>query len=150
MKVLNTLYADIFYDNATSGLTATTLKNAIDELSGIANVDISAATVTLDNSNFTGLLSASDDDMQSALDILDAVDAEAIPYDNSTSNLIADNVNKAIDVLYQLLFPEISEFSGGSPDTNDFVYTLEGGDPSSSEPDQTVDGGDPQNPGDGG
>jgi hypothetical protein len=142
MKILNTLYADIFYDNTTSGLTATTLKSAIDEISGIANIDITASTVDLDNSNFTGLLSAADDNLQSAFDILDAVDAEAIPYDNSTSNLIANNVKKAIDALHQLFFSALNVFDGGAPDTNTYVYALDGGSPDDGSTVLAVDGGD--------
>ena len=109
-----------------------------------------ASGIIVDSSGFSGVLSIADTNVQAALQTLDAIDGTGIEYDNSSTNLIAVNVQEAIDALYQLLFPEISQFSGGSPDTNDFVYTLEGGDPSSSEPDQTVDGGDPQNPGDGG
>ena len=109
----------------------------------------SASGVTVDSSGFSGVLSASDTNVQAALATIDAIDGTGIAYDNSNTNLIATNVQQAIDALYALLFPEITSFDGGSPNTNDFVYTLEGGDPS-TEPDQTVDGGDPQDPVDGG
>lgn len=109
----------------------------------------SASGVTVDSSGFSGVLSIADTNVQAALATIDAIDGTGIAYDNSNTNLIATNVQQAIDALYALLFPEITSFDGGSPDTNDFVYTLEGGDPS-TEPDQTVDGGDPQDPVDGG
>jgi hypothetical protein len=141
MKILNTLYADIFYDNTNSGLSATTLKNAIDEISGVANIQLVAATLDLDNDNFIGLLSAADNNAQSAFDILDAVDAEAIPYDNSTSNLIANSVKQAIDALHQLFFSALRVFDGGSPDTNTYVYALDGGSPDDGATVLSVDGG---------
>lgn len=146
MRILNKVYADIFYDNTTSGLTATTIQAALDELNANkANINISSSNTTVDTSGFSGVLSSSDTNVQAALETLDAIDGTGIAYDNSNTNLIATNIQQAIDALYALLFPEIASFDGGAPDTNNFVYVLDGGDPS-TEPDQSVDGGDPQGP----
>jgi hypothetical protein len=46
MKILSKLYADIFYDNTTSGLTADTIKKALDELN-LRKADINVLSSNL-------------------------------------------------------------------------------------------------------
>jgi hypothetical protein len=142
MKILSTLYADVFYDNSTSGLTATTISAALNELAALVNVEIDSSTVSIDNENFSGLLANADDNIQSALDIIDVIDSGDIPYDNTTSNLIASDVKSAIDALHQLFFSALTVFDGGAPDTNTYVYALDGGDPDMGVSTLSVDGGD--------
>jgi hypothetical protein len=48
MKILNTLFADIFYDNNQSGLKAQTIKQALDELNVVKpNLDVLTGTLQL-------------------------------------------------------------------------------------------------------
>lgn len=146
MKILNRLFAEVFYDNTQSQLDAETLNAAIDELNSKkldADAPISLDSITIDTESFTGLLSSDDDNIQSAFDTLDKVDADVLPYDNSISNLIASNIRDAIDAMYQLFFPLLTSFNGGPADGDNLIYTLDGGDPFSSEPMFSVDGGDP-------
>jgi hypothetical protein len=105
-----------------------------------------ASGITVDASGFSGVLSASDTNVQAALETLDAIDGSGIAYDNTTSRLIADNVQQAIDALYQLLFPEIGSFDGGAPSSTNYVYALDGGEPDGAGQVLSVDGGDPVGP----
>jgi hypothetical protein len=105
-----------------------------------------ASDITVDASGFSGALSASDTNLQAALETLDAIDGTGIAYDNSTTNLIATNMQEAIDALYQLLFPEIASFDGGAPSSTNFVYSLDGGDPDGEDQTLSADGGDPLGP----
>lgn len=103
-----------------------------------------ASAVTVDASGFSGVLSASDTNVQAALETLDAIDGTGIAYDNTETNLIASNIQDAIDALYQLFFPSVTSFDGGAPSSADYVYSLDGGVPSGSGQTLSVDGGDPQ------
>ena len=102
----------------------------------------SASGITVDSSGFSGVLSVSDTNVQAALETIDAIDGTGIAYDNTETNLIASNMQDAIDALYQLLFPEIASFDGGAPSSTDYVYSLDGGDPSGSGQTLSADGGD--------
>ena len=72
--------------------TAQTLSGAINELAGGTGA-ISASNVTYDNTT-SGLTA---DDVQEAIDEINAKDAGDIAYDNQTSGLVATNVQSAID-----------------------------------------------------
>jgi hypothetical protein len=109
-------------------------------------IPTAASGITVDASGFSGVLSASDTNLQAALETLDAIDGTGIAYDNSTTNLIATNMQEAIDALYQLLFPEIASFDGGAPSSTNFVYSLDGGDPDGEDQTLSADGGDPLGP----
>jgi hypothetical protein len=83
---------DVTYDNATSGLTATDVQAALDELAGSGG----AEDVTYDNAT-SGLTAT---DVQAALDELAGTgDAEDVTYDNATSGLTATDVQAALDEL---------------------------------------------------
>lgn len=103
-----------------------------------------ASSVTVDASGFSGVLSASDTNVQAALDTIDTIDGTGIAYDNTETNLIASNLQDAVDALYQLFFPSLTSFDGGTPSSTDYVYSLDGGVPSGSGQTLSVDGGDPQ------
>ncbi len=75
----------ISYDNATSGLTATEVQAAIDEVEG--RLDTAETNIS---TNATGL-------SDHLADPTDAHDASAISYDNATSGLIATDTQAAID-----------------------------------------------------
>jgi hypothetical protein len=105
-----------------------------------------ASGIGVNTSGFTGLLSINDSTLQAALNTLDAVNSQDIPYDNSISGLNASTVKEAIDRLFEILQPiAFAEgYDGGSPETTqqEFLVILDGGEPD-SEPTQTIDGGDP-------
>ena len=93
---------DVSYDNTTSGLQATEVQSAIDELnSEIDNISLDAEDVSYDNTT-SGLQAT---DVQEAIDELKSdmdnyvVDADQVDYDNSTSGLQATDVQNAIDEL---------------------------------------------------
>jgi len=78
--------AAVPYDNATSGLAATDVQAAIDEIQGDAS--------KIDYDNATSGLAATD--VKGAIDEI-AGDCSVITYDNSTSGLAATDVQAAID-----------------------------------------------------
>jgi hypothetical protein len=85
----NTLSADsddIVYDNATSGLTATNVKAAIDEVEGRVDT-IEGATYVNEFNGRTGNVSPAASDY----------DANQVDYDGATSGLVATDVQAAID-----------------------------------------------------
>lgn len=86
--------AAIGYDNTQSGLTASNVQDAIDELAGDTK---SAAEITYDNSQ-SGLAAT---DVQDALDEIVGgignLTASDIGYDNSQSGLTASDTQSAID-----------------------------------------------------
>ena len=93
---------DVSYDNTTSGLQATEVQSAIDELSAeVDNISLDAEDVSYDNTD-SGLQAT---DVQEAIDELKSdidnylVDADQVDYDNSTSGLQATDVQNAIDEL---------------------------------------------------
>jgi hypothetical protein len=87
----------ISYDNTTSGLTATNMQAAIDELEN--EID------------------ASDGGLSDHLaDTTDAHDASAISYDNSSSGLSADEVQAAIDEVEARVDTAESNISGNDTD----------------------------------
>src|SRR5690606_2278688 len=111
----------IAYDNTTSGLAATNVQAAIDELIGLAgglsdilvdngdgtytHTTVSGAVVTIDANTVSvtvvdGVYTFLDGDNQ----IITTIDtnADAIAYDNTTSGLAATNVQAAIDELASL------------------------------------------------
>src|SRR5690606_13673778 len=112
----------IAYDNATSGLAATTVQDAIDELIGLAGgisdilvdngdgtythttvsgavivIDANTVSVTVANGVYTFL--------DAAGNTITAIDtnADAIIYDNTTSGLTATDVQAALDELVDAL-----------------------------------------------
>jgi hypothetical protein len=93
----------ISYDNTTSGLTATDAKAAIDEVEG--RVDTAETNIGTNATNHTDHLN----------DTLDAHDASAISYDNTTSGLTASQTNAAIDEVY------------AEKGSNNGIATLDGG-----------------------
>ena len=88
---------DIPYDNTTSGLSATDLQAAVDELAQGGSA--AASAVSYDNTG-SGLLAT---DVQDAIDELanggggSTPAASVIPYNNTGSGLTASNVQDAID-----------------------------------------------------
>lgn len=93
---------DVSYDNTVSGLEATEVQSAIDELnSEIDNMSLDAGDVSYDNTD-SGMQAT---DVQEAIDELKSdmdnyvVDADQVDYDNTTSGLQATDVQNAIDEL---------------------------------------------------
>ena len=94
---------EVTYDNTTSGLAATDVKAAIDEVAAASSDDQTSAEVTYDNTT-SGLTAT---EVKSAIDELDAtLDAGVltddqtsaeVTYDNTTSGLAATDVKAAID-----------------------------------------------------
>lgn len=82
---------DISYDNTTSGLTATNVQAAIDEV----KADIPDDATDIGYSNTQSGLSATT--VQAAID--EVSKAEGIKYNNTTSGLTATNVQAAVDEL---------------------------------------------------
>ena len=103
ISTLTVTSVDIVYDNSTSGLTATNVKNAIDELNtNIENIPGAFADgVSYDDTNSS--LTATN--VQTAIDALDSninslsSDAIDITYTNFPSGLSATDVQTAIDEL---------------------------------------------------
>lgn len=77
--------SEISYDNATSGLTATDVQAAVDEVEG--RVDTAESNISTNASNLSDHLA----------DAVDAHDSSAISYDNTTSGLTATDAQAAID-----------------------------------------------------
>jgi TolA-binding protein len=98
-RVDNLKAEDVSYDNNDSGLQATDVQDAIDELnSEIDNISVDADQVDYDNS--TSGLNATD--VQAALDELaagagGATSADNVSYDNDDSGLAAEEVQSALD-----------------------------------------------------
>src|SRR5690554_4559709 len=120
----------IAYDNTTSGLAATNVQAAIDELIGLSDIlvdngdgtythtTVSGAVVTIDANTVSvtvvdGVYTFLDGDNQ----IITTIDtnADAIAYDNTTSGLAATNVQAAID--------ELASLSDVLVDNGDGTYT---------------------------
>lgn len=91
------------YDNTLSGLTATNVQDAIDEV--ITNMPSDADDISYDNTS-SGLTATN---VQDAIDEVvsssSTPDADDISYDNTSSGLTATNVQDAID--------EVAASSGG-------------------------------------
>lgn len=87
---------EVSYDNSTSGLTATEVQAALDEIDGIIDA-LDAAAIPYDNST-SGLAAT---DVQAAIDEvdgnLDNLAAADVSFDNTTSGLAATDVQGAID-----------------------------------------------------
>ena len=77
--------SEISYDNATSGLTATDVQAAVDEVEG--RVDTAESNITTNATAISDHLA----------DTVDAHDASAVSYVNTTSGLTATEVQSAID-----------------------------------------------------
>jgi hypothetical protein len=77
--------SEISYSNTTSGLTATDVQAAIDEVEG--RVDSAESNISTNSTNLSNHLA----------DAVDAHDASAISYVNTTSGLTATEVQAAID-----------------------------------------------------
>src|SRR5690554_5743091 len=128
ITTIDTNAAAIAYDNSTSGLTATNVQAAIDEIVGLAGglsdtlvdngdgtythttvagdaitIDANVVSVTVSNGVYTFL-----DGAGTTITTIDT-NAAAIAYDNSTSGLAALTVQQAID--------EIASVAGGLSDT---------------------------------
>lgn len=136
----NTLSADsddIVYDNSTSGLTATDVKSAIDELDTRLESQDEASEITYDNS--TSGLTATDvqaaiDETEGRVDTLEGAthvnsfnsrtgvvvpatsdyDAVQVDYDNGASGLTATNVKTAID--------ELKTITDGQDEASEITY----------------------------
>lgn len=78
--------SEITYDNVTSGLTATDVQDAIDEVEGRVDT-IEGATYVNSFNTRTGVVTAQASDY----------DANQVDYDNSTSGLTATDTQAAID-----------------------------------------------------
>lgn len=95
---------DVTYDPTASGLQATNVQDAIDEVASDLS-GLSADDVTYDNTD-SGL---SSDTVQGAIDEtvnkIDTLTAGDVGYDNTTSGLVATTVQAAID--------EVAATSGG-------------------------------------
>jgi len=76
----------VTYDNSTSGLTATDVQGAVDEVEGRVDTIESATYVNSFNSRTGAVLPAASD-----------YDADQVDYDNATSGLTATDVQAAID-----------------------------------------------------
>lgn len=90
----------IGYDNLTSGLSATNVKSALDELkSNIDNIQVTPDADDVSYNNTTSQMSATD--VQGAIDELksdiDNVTASDVSYSNTTSGLVATDAQSAID-----------------------------------------------------
>jgi len=91
----------ITYDNTLSGLTATNVQGALDEIDG--NVDTNTTNIATNTGNIS--TNATNIGNNTTLitdhinDPTDAHDASAISYDNATSGLTATDVQAAIDEL---------------------------------------------------
>lgn len=89
---------EISYDNSTSGITATNVQDALDEIEGrldTAEGDVSANTASINNH---------------ITDISGAHAASAISYDNTISSLTATDVKEALDELQSTKF-DSADFS---------------------------------------
>lgn len=91
----------IGYDNTETGLEATNMQAAIDELDGKIKSSDEADEITYDNTD-SGLEATN---VQAAIDELDVKikasdEASEISYDNTDSGLTAENVQAAIDEVY--------------------------------------------------
>jgi len=135
---------DVSYDNATSGLTATDVKSAIDELkTGLENQN-EADEITYDN--ITSGLAATD--VQAAIDEVDGrvdsiesatyvnsfnsrtgavtpaasdYDADQIDYDNTTSGLTATDAQAAIDEVEGRLGTAETDISNNSTNITNHI-----------------------------
>lgn len=87
---------EVKYDSTASGLQATDVQTAIDEVDAKVN-DLDGEDVSYDNT--TSELEATN--VQSAIDEVDAkvdnLDGEDVAYDNTTSGFEATNIQSAID-----------------------------------------------------
>ncbi len=86
--------SEVSYDNTTSGLTATDVKSALDEVvagsSDDQELSLSSNILSIENGTTTVDLSA-------YLDNTDDQTASEVSYDNTTSGLIATDVKSALD-----------------------------------------------------
>ena len=99
----STTAAGVSYDNTTSGLTATDVQAAIDEI--VNEMPTTATEVCYDNTT-SGLTAT---DVQAAIDeIVDEMPTTAaeVSYDNTTSGLTATDVQAAIDELKTPILPD--------------------------------------------
>ncbi|MEM6966917.1 MAG: hypothetical protein AAF573_19285, partial [Bacteroidota bacterium] len=85
--------ANTSYDNSTSGLTATNVQAAIDELSSSSTDDQVLSLLT----NILTLEDGGSVNLTPYLDNTDDQEADEVPYDNTSSGLTATNVQAAID-----------------------------------------------------
>src|SRR5690606_8074037 len=128
ITTIDTNAAAIAYDNSTSGLTGTTVQQAIDAIAAVAGglsdtlvdngdgtythttvagdiitIDANVVSVTVSNGVYTFL-----DGAGATITTIDT-NAAAIAYDNSTSGLAGNTVQQAIDA--------IAAVAGGLSDT---------------------------------
>ena len=99
--------ADVAYDNTTSGLAATDVQDALDEVvAAIPTIPSTYDANDINYDNTTSGLTATN--VQDALDELaqggssGASSADDVSYDNTSSGLAATNVQDAIDEVLQL------------------------------------------------
>jgi hypothetical protein len=99
---------DVSYDNATSGLTATDVQAAIDEVAAAIPADASELTYDPSGSGLTAT------DVQAAIDEVFAAipaDASELSYDPSGSGLAATDVQAAIDEVFAAIPADASLLS---------------------------------------
>lgn len=97
----------ISFDNVASGLTATTVQGAIDEVEG--RVDTNETDISTNATNLSNHLA----------DTVDAHDASAISYDNTTSGLTATETQSAIDEVEARLDTAESNITTNASDLSD-------------------------------
>jgi hypothetical protein len=95
---------------------------------------LAADTLDTDTEDFDGILSATQDTVQKALDVLDDIDAGDIPYDNTGQNLIATDVQAAINEIDDLVEEGLTQvvvtkynITDADSGTNEFEYNINGG-----------------------
>lgn len=92
---------DIAFDNLTSGLVATTVEGAINEVEGrvdTAETNIGSMALSTTSTDLTGAVNEVHGELDSHIaQVTDAHDASAISYVNTTSGMVAVDVQGAID-----------------------------------------------------
>src|SRR5690606_1314276 len=113
---------EVAYDNSTSGLVSDNTQEAIDELvvriAADGDTDSTNEFQSLGLDATTNLLTISDDPTTTPVDLsayLDDQNAGEVAYDNSTSGLVSDNTQEAIDELVVSIAAD-----GDTDSTNEF------------------------------
>lgn len=111
---------DITYDNTESGLSAEDIQAAIDEV--VTMIPEVPTEYAAEDITYTNEAIPDETEVGGALDhifmVLSEVDAGNISYDNTESSLVAENVQAAIDEVYNAI-PEVPT----GYDAEDITYT---------------------------